>query len=365
MIAALLIRLIAIGELFDDLRPQDNVRLRGALHFDYPDYKLSETLRRRPQLLILGSSTVMQWRDELFSGCTSISGCFYNAGGAMVTLRDGLEFMRRLGKDTAPRVLLLGLNVWHLNPDADDPSHNKHVKTDISLGDPLRRLDFALGVSRGMIVNAAQDRELDALLIGRTPMPADERGVTAVLRGSGFRSDGSYDYGDAERERVSAQAPAERSELVRSQIQRSCCRFESFSHPDEVSLQELDDLLNVANALGTQVVAFIPPMSELVVRAMDAQPGLRDGVSRAKAGFAAEFAHRGVSFVDAGTPTDLGCVEEQMWDGIHPSEVCDARMLLRLLDGPAGTTLARYADRAEVLRLISGASTPLILRRGF
>jgi len=361
VLVALILRLAAVGEIFDDVRTAEGVRLRGTLYFDYPEYKLREAIRRRPQLLVLGSSTVMQWRDELFTACTAASSCFYNAGGAMVTMHDGLEFMRSLGREGAPRVLLIGVNFWHLDPGADDPDHAKHVRASFSSG-PAQRAERALQVGRDVLLSAGNDPQIRALLAGRITVPSDVRGIAAALHGAGFRADGSYEYGSEESARVSRLTPDERAAEVIGRIARDCCRFEHFSEPDVASVRELNELLDLAASNGTRVVAFVPPMSERVVRAIENEPRLRDGVARARATFAAEFAKRGIPFAQALTTVDLGCAGTEMWDGIHPSEVCDARMLMRLMDGPARSALEAYTTREWVSSLLSAPVSPMFLR---
>jgi hypothetical protein len=81
---ALVARVAAVGEV---LSIDEGAALRGTLFADYAAYKREITVRRRPELLVLGSSRVMAVRGQHFSECQP-RGCFDNAGGG--SFRSGL-----------------------------------------------------------------------------------------------------------------------------------------------------------------------------------------------------------------------------------------------------------------------------------
>src|SRR5438128_1958379 len=110
-------RLVALGEVGwpDEASPTHLPRIHLRAYDIVEAYQLRETLRRRPELLVLGSSRVLSTREFFFPGCER-RWCFYNAGLGMRTLREGLEFMRAVTAVSPPRVLVLGVDQWQLNP---------------------------------------------------------------------------------------------------------------------------------------------------------------------------------------------------------------------------------------------------------
>ena len=355
---ALAVRLVVLGELPPGAPMGHGVGLRGTLFDDYAQYKLAETLDRKPEVLVLGSSRVMQFRASLFTGCAARSACFYNAGGALPSIQSGLAFLRGLDRGGQPKVLLLGIDLWQFNPAFDRLKH-EIVVFDRS---PTRSLDADLAVTRRFIGMAFRDAEIRAVIFGQVPTIPGTSGVVAITRGSGFRQDGSYDYGPSVTATTRNESPSARVAEVVSRVPAGCCRFERFEESDRASLVELDELLQLAAARGIQVIAFTPPFADAVVDALEADPVDRAGVTDVRQTLEAVFAKRGVPFRWAPSTSSVGCADDEVWDGSHASEVCDARLLAAILeDHSVAATLSSYADRNEVLKLVAGRRSALAL----
>src|SRR5579871_4488684 len=70
-------------------------------------YKITSARLRKPEILALGSSRVLQFRAPLFNKKRS---AFYNAGSAGPSLAAELDFLNHLGDGGLPKVLILGLD---------------------------------------------------------------------------------------------------------------------------------------------------------------------------------------------------------------------------------------------------------------
>ncbi|MEM7391341.1 MAG: hypothetical protein AAF492_03250, partial [Verrucomicrobiota bacterium] len=79
-----------------------------------PSYKFKAAVARKPEVLALGTSRVMQFRSWLF---TQKPDAFYNAGGAVTKLPDIQQFLALIEPD--PKVILLGLDHYFFNPAWD------------------------------------------------------------------------------------------------------------------------------------------------------------------------------------------------------------------------------------------------------
>lgn len=336
--------------------PSESVRLFGPLFDDIADFKLRATLRRRPDVLVIGTSRVWQWRQSMFVSCANRPGCFYNAGGAMPTVATGLEFFRSVAAENAPRVLLVGLDFWYLNPAFIGPAlptFNASFNN---------RLEYTLAVVRRFMFAMTHDAQIRALLAGQVAIPPGVTGARAILYDEGFHVDGSWLYSTRQYAEALGQSSAIRSARSLPSVLAGTDFFQPFSKADPVALRQLEELLDLAAAYGTRVVAFTPPFSGEVAAAIDGSGALSRGVADIERTLISAFAKRDIPLLDGRRVSDFGCAADEHWDGIHPTEVCVARLLLRLLeDARAGPILAPYADAARLRTMIDQRSSALSL----
>jgi hypothetical protein len=353
------LRFAALGEI--DLIDADgsliNERLHGPVSEVFPEYKLRMTEGLRPSLLVLGSSRVMQFRASFFDGC-SIRSCFYNAGGAAPTMRAGQDFLKEADMGQPPRVMLLGLDIWQFNPN---DSANTHEPTSLTPSF-IERVRRAIGIVRQFTPRLADDTELRSAVLGQTVAPEGYRGVRAIVRGEGFRPDGSYSYGDRFMTEIASQSPVERSADAVDRIAKSCCRLERFTRADPVSIGELQVLLTEARQREIDVIAFTLPFSDEMMDAVERDVALRAGFADVESQLAAVFVQDGVAFLRFSRLADAGCRPTEMIDGFHASEVCAARILDRLLDADGvSRALAPFVDRTRLRARIASRSSDLFM----
>lgn len=353
-------RFAALGEfeLFDTDASLVAERLHGPLDAPELEYKFRMTTILQPRVLMLGSSNVLQFRGSLFTKCTAPT-CFYNAGGGMPTVRAGADFFDRLTMaGRPPDVLLLALDVWQFNPRYEE---NTHVDTRLrrDLQDQLR---LALGVTRKFAPRVLTDADLREFVLGRIPTTGGLRGARAILRSEGFRDDGSYSYGTVSRAIVLSQSPTDRSADAVSRVARDCCRFQRFAHADSRSLEELDELLTAASRAGTKVIAFTVPLSDEVMDSIDRDPAERAGFRDVERSLREVLARHGVPFSPFWRASQAGCGPFEMLDGLHPGEVCAARVLQRIAgEGGNERIVGPYLDLDALQRKTERPSSELSL----
>ena len=89
-------------------------------------YKLELIKNIKPKIIALGSSRVMQFREESFN--TS----FITTGGAMNYLNEGYLFLQEMKKIHKPEIIILGLDFWWFNekfyqPKVFDQQEKKEI----------------------------------------------------------------------------------------------------------------------------------------------------------------------------------------------------------------------------------------------
>lgn len=317
---------------------------------NYYVFKLASTIRRRPDVLVLGSSRSMQFR----AGLVARNERFYNAGGAAQSIFEARRFITDLPDGALPRLLLVGL---------DQPWFNSRTEAN-----GLSRIQHQIEAERGAAANRAMNTSrfffwdlcqgkipLRQLLRRQDPLYGRTAvGIAAAVRGAGFREDGSYQYGT-----VLNPEPVDRR--LAEGYQRLRDDAGHLTHGDAVAQQNLDEvdaLLTLSRARGMDVVGFAPPYAPGIYRAM-AEDGRHTYLARSAASLAAVFARRGFRFFDfTDAAAAAGAADDDMIDDVHPSEFVCLKMYLTMLESLPGV-LGRYSDSGF---LRERASTPRVHR---
>ena len=356
-------RAVALGEvdLFDTPGSLSAEIVHGTLVEHLAEYKLAMTRALRPEVLAIGSSRVMKWRDLFFDGCGGRRDCFYNAGGSMATLREAEEFVRDVLRVYTPRVLLIDVAEWHLDPNFTDNTH-RPVDLDPPLG---ARVERAVNDVRELARMTLTEPDLQATLLGRVTAPAGYRGVRAIAKGAGFERDGSRREYDEYLAQLLATSPSDRTKEIVDRVYGradGAYRFASFEAADPASLQELDAILSMADAHGVKVIGFISPYADDVADAIEAQPRISFGYADVDARLRDLFAAHNAPFFRFRRMSEIGCPPGEALDGYHITEVCNARMLERILADPrAASVLVPYASVAHVRDIITHRANDILL----
>lgn len=294
-------------------------------------FKVAMTQALKPDILVLGSSRVMQVRREFINPDYS----FYNAGGSIPTLEQGLIAYREISKTYIPKVIILGVDMWWLNPNFNEDNTAKWnmLKSSTlqnrlflygSLLDYLKRKKhIELGVNLFSPEN--YQRRQDRL----GGLPAN--GLVAAIYSDGFRPDGSYQYG-AIIQGITKPDVDFKDTLER--ISTGTRRFQVAKQVDVGKLAQLRELLKMFKNQNVTVIVFTPPFAHVVFEALnqkDQRMFLEDFRNKLKELCTQED----LIYYDFSDITWYGSDDRETIDGFHPSDVSIAR-LLKTIDGGAG-----------------------------
>lgn len=300
-------------------------------------YKLQSTLQRKPAVLALGTSRVMQFRDFFFKAPRD----FYNAGGGVDRLEDFRVFVDHLS--STPKLLIIGLDQYFFN----DNWQGFLVRDYNALLASENRDD--LGIVTGNWMEVYQD-----YLAGKfnfralVRRPSTRIGLSAAARGAGFRSDGSYSYGvrTSENENTRFREAFER-------IEKGSQRFQYGGSVSKRALVELALLLKQCAQKDIRVVAFLPPYAHVVWRAMRSKGDDFKYLNEIAREVTPLFDHYGFRFFDFSDLATVGASDVEAVDGLHGSESAYLRMFLKMADDGQG--LGQVAgDRGYLLDLLAG-----------
>jgi len=312
-------------------------------------YKLKRTMYLQPDLLILGSSRVTQFRDVM----APVGKRFYNASLAASSVGGARAFLSSLYGHHVPDTVLLGIDPWWFSPGRsgqsasndniapiDDFNYQAWISSAVTVGAKIRVFKNIMGENL---------RQKADPLAGRKPV-----GYHAALSGNGFRADGSYQYGDIlmgrnRQMKISRMGVAEGFHYYRQQVLSNLGRFHYSDQLDSAELTLLRRTVQEAQDQGVNVVLFFPPMAAKVMEAVrdtPSQAAYFDNIEKAVSAIATEFGVEFHNFHDLGA---LNVSDAHTIDGIHVDEIASLAMLRKMMS--ASPVLASFYDQKEILRL--------------
>jgi hypothetical protein len=309
-------------------------------------YKTLATNMRRPEVLALGSSRIIQFRAGFFNRQPE---AFYNAAAPAWGLPQTLRLLENLREDALPRILLLAIDP----PWFNDAYELEEFPEDVS--------DFSnlFIVNRSFLQDVLGGERFDrpgfdmrAYLRREEPGSGGlALGLRAIRDGHGFRGDGSQQYGDFLIAEWLWQPQMRENHL---EMMRS--GEDMYIYGDTVSeeaVQQLTVLLDFAASNDIIVIGFLPPYlprlwDEMIERGnhtymVELTPRLQT-----------LFDRYDFPFFDFSSGAWIDTSEEDFFDGWHVSELGTLRMYLRILEA-LPELLDEYSDLESLAHIAATA----------
>ncbi|MGB5812295.1 MAG: hypothetical protein WBG86_17285, partial [Polyangiales bacterium] len=315
-------------------------------------YRLENIMRRRPSVLVVGTSTVMEFRGQVFGSQASES---YNAGGVVQQIEHLLQLVPVL-KEAQVRSVLVGLDFWWFNenwqtyrlPDIKELRTRAPFNQDLQARlHALRSLGSALTDSDSKLADA-----LERHYRGEEPDGYFPIGLQAQL-GAGFRgSDGSRRYPRAI-QRSRENAPYEDGMKTLERIMKRKQQFVGATRVSRQALAVLRQFIEECHRAGIKLAFVLPPIAPSTYRAMMASPDHHDLLTSFSAEVTALLESSRVPYVSATVADSVGVEEQHMLDGLHGSEVAMARVFLALLRSPGASDVFPGSNPATLERSLA------------
>lgn len=286
-------------------------------------YKLELVKQTKPKIIALGSSRVLQFREEFFRDS------FVSAGNAMNTLKEGRLFLEEVLKFYKPDIVILGLGVWWFNPlypNYEKGTYLNITGTNIS-GAKVR--DILTHIYEGTFFKYRYI--IDNHFITNPYSNLDSLGLNAIYNGRGFLKDGSYVYGEIFKDEKTKDANFADTFW---RIENSNSQFAYASHIDVKRMQDLFDILNLLEKHNIQVVIFIPPLAPSVYKAMQDKQEKYAYIDE----LFMTLQNNQIYFFNYHNPAVLKDDDCEFLDGFHGGDVFYARIL------------ADMAQKSEILQ---------------
>jgi hypothetical protein len=305
-------------------------------------YKLKSVLERKPKIMSLGTSRVMQFRDYMFRSSQS----FYNAGGAVSRMDEFPVFLDHLPIRQQPELILIGLDQYFFNNNWIVNQDGRYQQKLAS--DGRDALGLILNNWRRVYSDYFDGRfKLLSLLraFGRL-----EFGLNAIMKGRGFRVDGSYSYGASVKPNIN-----ERFVGGFDRIEKHGLHFEKGDQVSSETLRNLEQFLQKCSSRGIRVVGFLPPYPHAIYAKMASLTAEYAYMGKIARLVEPVFIRYGYTFRDFSDLAWLGGTDAETIDGLHGSEEAYLRITAALaeVDEPLRQIVT---DRTILLEELSAVS---------
>ena len=315
-------------------------------------YKIKMTKKLKPEIVAVGSSRVMQFRQEFFNNTLT----FYNAGGVMPNIDRGIEFINDITKEYTPKIVIIGIDLWSLNGNFNEKDD---IKRDLIESNLIQRRLFLYGSLFNNLTNG-NIRKLGAGLFSTVNYqelldPFEHRrtiGLLAAINGDGFRSDGSYQYGGI----ISGKVINDKYfKDTHRRIVNGVSRFEYASEVDRKRLNKIIKLIELLKNKGIQVVVFAPPFAHEIYEAMNNSQNHKKFLQSFHMSIKQVCKQENVNFYDFSDVTWYGSNDNETIDGFHGSETSYAKLALAMKND---SILGRYINKDQIIQYISKTNNP-------
>jgi len=305
-------------------------------------YKLRLLLVRQPRVVALGTSRVMQFRQQLFQPPES----FYNAGGIIARVEHLNPVLARIPRAQQPDVLIVGLDQYFFNPRWTDMAQ---INWDAQL-DGTRNPDaFKIFTANWRQVYAdAFAGKFSLLDVLPNATTWSYFGLNARVRNRAFRFDGSHAPGNGSDPLLDRSAEDYEYRDTLRRIEAGSDRFKYAQALSADALQALDRFLSAARARGIHVVGFLPPYAHTIYAKMMAMGDDYAYMKKLPLTLQPMFEQYGFTFYDFSDIASVGASDAETLDGFHGTETAYLRLFLQMID--RDPILKRYAADQDWLR---------------
>lgn len=311
----------------------ERVLYGSAVANDIAFLKIPAIREKEPQLIALGASRVMQFRQKFFN----VS--FYTTGGLVDSIGGMAEVYHECIRDGyRPKYVIVDVDWDWLNPNYPHPEgmanqdfyHNDYL--------PARRMMLYKRLFQELIKNDESSEKLRQALISGVKNKTDiygnraAIGAMAAFENSGYRSkDGSYQYGTM----IKPKARDELLENTRQRIRGGYGRFDPANDIDYVEFSKLCALIAEIKSNGAVPIVFLPPFAHECYEMMLGDARHSSFIQAFQTKIKELAAEQEVAFFDFSDIEGLdGATDDEALDGFHGSERTYGRICLALAKNP-------------------------------
>lgn len=317
-----------LDRMIAEQRENTNIILGFGYNEQTPYYKLSNANYYQAPIIALGTSRVMQFKDEFFDKT------FYNCGGAVSgNYNEYVNFLENLSY--TPDTIILGLDAWVFN-DAWNCSLG-----DYSSFSQIEKIDRD---TDAIIKSIREDWGNGKWSFSGINDYDENMGFNGRMKDTGFMYDGSYYYGCIYRN-PEQQVDWQFADTL-DRVATGTRRFEWGEHIDNDTLVQLENLLCYCKVNNINVIGFLAPFAPTVYDAMtnSGNYGYLDEISPACEELFADYGCEYYDFVDSEC---FNVTDDYFVDGFHGSEIAYGYILEDMISNDSSISNFVDLDQTE------------------
>lgn len=292
-------------------------------------YKTQRAKDVKPDILVMGSSRVMQFRSQFFKDDYK----FYNSGGAVNKIRLLRLVLNELPSNDLPELMIVGIDQWWFNEKMDDL---KTRQFDIDLKQPRNDLRIIMDSWRKVYFDIFKGKISLTMLEQNSEV--HKFGLSALMQNKGYRSDGSYYYGNFNYQNSTVETMQNELRLLQNQQNW----FFSCTSVNTNALDELELFVKKCKELNIQLLGFMPPYAPMIYKKMENQKEAYVHVFKLDGSIKAIFENEGYSFLNYTDPLSVNLSDKEFVDGVHASEKGYLKIFINMLE--RNEMIGKYAD---------------------
>ena len=302
----------SISSIANEQLTSDNEVIYGsALRSNDVNYKSYMLSQIKPKIITLGSSRVMKFSKHMFNQS------FYNLGGVMSSINQGFALSDHIIEQN-PEVILLGVDLWWFN--------DKWLRVE-----PLETYNKIEDYARVQYLNARDIVDVVQWIISGKIKTVNlfnsfaSKNKNIGLQGlysDGFGADGEH----FTTRLMTGETPSkdfEFNESIKEVSKGTRYNFESGVNQQHYENFEL--LIKKFKSAGINIVIYLPPFSPEISNILRGSSKV-DFINELKN----KFDESNIIYYDFGNPENLNSSSCEFFDGIHPGNITNARLLLEI-----------------------------------
>ena len=206
----------------------------------------------KPKVVAIGSSRVLQFREEMFRES------FFNYGYTTSSNGTILPTLKLITEDSPPQYLILGLDQWNFNKKWDKSEYPNYRPRNADIQ------NIAIKSIPAFLKEVLGSKNVFSI-------PEGKIGLNAVKYNNGFRRDGSRDYGNRI-EKLELNDTTLEDYQFRNTFSRIYDGNRRFEYGKEISLSDLQyivDIIEYCNNQDIKLFIFMPPFAPSIWAAME------------------------------------------------------------------------------------------------